>query len=213
MDDLDQPIHAIKVTLIPVDVQVAADASPPDSCDDWTNQDGVYEFKGLVTGEYILGVAIDTAPTGQHPYFASFYPGAERKKDAEPIRVRTGSNGLKTMRLRRMETATIKIHIRWEDGTPAKGGSLLFNNPKYPQTVIGDESFPIADGDGEFVVPVGFRYYARASVWCDGGKQIDMRESRPVQEVRVDAKHVPQELTFVMRSKPCKLWTPHETGK
>src|SRR5215831_12701636 len=60
----------------------------------------------------------------------------------------------------------------------------------------------------EVVLPLGFDYYATAAVQCDGGAQIRSEESRPVQKIRVDAGHIPTELTFVMPTERCKLWRP-----
>jgi hypothetical protein len=207
IDENNSPIYSIEVTLVPGSAETAYQYT--DALKAWTNKDGIYEFPGLKPGEYVLGVGIDSAPSGERPFLGSYYPGVQRKESAEPIRVEGNMHvELRPIRLRRIQTTTIKIHVKWQDGTPVERSNLLFNNPHFPQAVIGDGAPEILHGEGEFEVPLGFDYYARAGVWCDGGTKIDMRESRPVQHVRIDSQHIPQELTFIMHSEPCKFWTP-----
>lgn len=210
VDENNVPVYAIDVTLTPVGGTAAAANESSDNLKNWTEKDGSYEFVRLKPGEYILGVEARGAPTGERPFRTSYYPGTDRKESSEPVRVQGNLKiELQPLRLKRLQTATIKIHVKWEDGTPVERSNLLFHNLSFPdQGVIGDEAPQITNGEGEFVVPLGFEYYARAGVWCDGGTKIDMRESRPVQQLRIDATHIPQELTFVMHSSPCKLWTP-----
>jgi len=211
VDENNVPVHAIDVTLTPAGETAAAVNQSSDGLKDWTKKDGSYEFSHLKPGGYLLGVGTRGAPTGERPFKTSYYPGTDRKESSELICVQGNLKiELRPLHLNRLQTATIKIHVKWENGTPVERSNLLFYNPSFPdQGVIGDEAPQITNGEGEFVVPLGFEYYARAGVWCDGGTQIDMRESRPVQQLRIDATHIPQELTFVMHSAPCKLWTPH----
>jgi hypothetical protein len=212
VDENDRPIYLAKVTVFPLDSETGS--QNPGALNEWTNKDGVFEFPRLKLGEYLVGVGIDDAPTGERPFFASYYPGAEKKQFAEPVRVQGDMKiDLRPMRLRRMQTTTIKIHLKWQNGTPVEQGNLLFHNTKFSQAVIGDTAPAISNGEGEFVVPLGFDYEARAGVWCDGGDKIDVRESDPVQHLRIDSKHIPQELTFIMRSHPCKLWSPPQPVK
>lgn len=210
VDENNFPVYAIDVTLTPVGRTAPTADQSSDNLHNWTEKDGSYEFVRLKPGEYILGVGTRGAPTGERPFKTSYYPGTDRKESSESVRVQGNLKiELQPLRLKRLQTATIKIHVKWEDGTPVERSNLLFHNLSFPdQGVIGDTAPQITNGEGEFVVPLGFEYYARAGVWCDGGTKIDMRESRPVQQLRIDATHIPQELTFVMHSSPCKLWTP-----
>lgn len=210
VDENSVPVYVIDVTLTPVGEAAAADDESSDNLHNWTEKDGSYEFVRLKPGEYILGVGVRGAPTGERPFKTSYYPGTERKEFSVPIRVQGGMKiGLRPLRLKRLQTATIKIHVKWEDGTPVERSNLLFYNPSFPdQGVIGGEAPQITNGEGEFVVPLGFEYYARAVAHCDAGPKIEAQESRPVQQLRIDATHIPQELTFVIHSSPCKLWTP-----
>jgi hypothetical protein len=211
VDESNQPVYAIEVDLISADkMRAGEDERWRATHREWTGKNGDYEFSHLSPGEYFLSVGSDAAPTGKHPFAPSHYPGADRQVFSEPIRVQPSVLiELRVLRLRRLPTTSIKVHVNWLDGTPVEWSNLLFHNPSFPnQGVIGNEGLGIKDGEGEVVLPVGFDYYARAAVQCDGGAQIRSEESRPVQKIRVDASHVPTELTFVMPTGPCKLWRP-----
>lgn len=208
VDENNVPVYAIDVTLTPAGTATVDQSS--DNLKDWTEKDGSYEFVRLKPGEYILGVGTRGAPTGERPFKTSYYPGTDRKESSEPVRVQGNLKiELRPLRLKRLQTATIKIHVKWENGTPVERSNLLFHNSSFPdQGVIGDTAPQITNGEGEFVVPLGFEYYARAVAHCDAGSKIEAQESRPVQQFRIDQEHIPQELTFVIPSPPCKFWTP-----
>jgi len=200
----------IDVTLTSVGDPAPVEKESDEALKDWTKKDGTYKFAELKPGDYVLAVGAWGAPTGERPFVTSYYPGTDRRELAKTIRVQDNSQTeLPTLRLRRIPTATIKIHVKWKDGTGVERSNLLFHNPSFPnQGVIGDEAPQITNGEGEFVVPLGFEYYARAVVQCDMGTKIDARESRPVQQIRIDSDHIPQDLTFVILSESCKLWSP-----
>lgn len=95
------------------------------------------------------------------------------------------------------------------NGTPAERSNLLFHNLSYPNSaVIGDVAPFVSRGRGQIILPRGFEYYARAKVDCDAGTQIETRESRPVQRIRIDETLVPRELTFIIPGPPCIFWIP-----
>jgi len=209
LDDSGQPVYVMQVVLIPVAKAKGGEEERwQATLMDWTNKDGIYEFSRLPAGEYFLSAGADSAPTGRHPFAAIYYPGASKEKFSEPIRVVSSMRvELRTLRLQRLQTASIKIHVRWQDGTPVKWSNLLFYNPRFPQQgVIGDEAPGVKDGEGEFTAPIGFEYYARAVVNCDAGSKIASVESRPVQKIRIDRGHIPEDLTFVIPSEACKIW-------
>lgn len=211
LDDNGQPIYAIQVELIPVDKARAGDDERWFArLRDWTDQEGTYRFSRLKPEEYLLSVGSESAPTGKRPFAAIYYPGTGREKFSEPIRVHESMEvELHPLRLRRLPTVVIKVHVRWQDGTPVDRSNLLFHNTSFPyQAVIGDEAPEIGNGEGEFILPIGFQYYARAAATCDAGEQIKSEESRPVQKISLEGANIPQELTFVIPTEPCKLWRP-----
>src|ERR1051326_133963 len=211
LDDNSQPIYAIQVDLIPVDKANAGDDERWYArLRGWTGREGTYRFSQLKPGEYFLGVGTESAPTGEHPFAPIYYPGTDREKFSEPIRVHDGMQiDLLPLRLQRLPTVVVKVHVRWQDGSPVDWSNLLFHNTSFPhQAVIGDEAPGIRDGEGEFTVPTGFEYYAQAAATCDGGTQVESEESRPVQKIRFEGANIPQELTFVIPAQPCKHWSP-----
>lgn len=211
LDDNGQPIYAIRVDLIPVDKARAGDDERWYArLRDWTDQEGKYRFSQLKPGEYLLSVGSKSAPTGEHPFAAIYYPGTDLEKFSEPIRVHDSIEvELHPLRLHRLPTTVVKVHVRWQDGTPVDWSNLLFHNTSFPhQAVIGDEAPEIKDGEGEFTLPIGFEYDAQAAATCDAGAQIKSEESQPVQKIGLAEGNIPRELTFVIPTPPCTHWSP-----
>lgn len=208
IDDMGEPIQGLKVELIPADK--TGDAQWNDTKYSWSNNSGEYQFKDAPSGEYFVGIHINDAPEGKHPFATSYYPGVGTERDAE--RVYVGESGdvfLKWMRLRRIDTVTLDLKILWNDGQPVERGNLLFYNSSYPhQGVIGDVAPQFDVGRAQFTLPVGFEYYARAKVDCDAGATIKTVESRPIQQLQIDRNFRATELTFIIPAPKCPLWVP-----
>lgn len=209
VDESNSPIRGIEVELMPLDK--TGERRWYATTREWTGADGWYRFPRIDPGEYVLAVQKSGAPDGRHPFAGTYYPGVDEEVHADHIYVVTGTPlELHPLRLRKIETVTLKINVEFEDGTRPAWSNLLFHNPSFPnQGVIGDEAPGIEDGRGEFVLPVGFDYYARAKVDCDAGERIETRESRPVQRLRVRNGHAPSELKFVIPGPTCALWSPN----
>jgi hypothetical protein len=211
VDENDQPVYLIEMVLVPAEkIHAGEDELEDAELTSRTNKQGTYTFANLKPGEYFLSAGTRGAPTGDRPFFPIYYPGTDREQFSEPVRVRGSMQiEVRPLRLRRMPVAKIKAHVRWKDGTTMDWSNLLFHNPSFPhQAVIGDESIGVRNGNAEVTLPMGFDYYARAVTQCDAGARIDSRESQPVQQIRIDAEHIPAELTFVIQTEPCKPWIP-----
>ncbi|HEY6970039.1 MAG TPA: carboxypeptidase-like regulatory domain-containing protein [Candidatus Angelobacter sp.] len=208
VDPEGKPVYAIEVSLIPVNK--SNDERWYGTYRKWTNKEGRYEFKRVTPGHYVLGAHAEGAPDGKLPFATMYYPEAREEALATVLSIEKSKiSQLTLMRLRRVETAIIKVHVVWQDGSQVARSNLLFHNLSYPdQAVIGDEAPFINGGELQFVVPKGFEYYARAKVDCDAGKTIETIESRPVQRIKVADGFTPQEMTFVIPSLPCKFWEP-----
>lgn len=74
--------------------------------------------------------------------------------------------------------------------------------------MIGDVAPQVDGGKGQFTLPVGFDYDASAAVHCDAGTQIETRESRPVQQIRIADGFTLREITFMIPGVRCEVWTP-----
>jgi hypothetical protein len=208
LDESDVPVVGIQVELIPADK--TKDLQWVVTQRAWADKNGEYTFGNVQQGEYFLAVHKDDAPDEAHPFATAYYPGTADDGKADRIFVAgLARTELHPLRLRRIETVTINVHVIWDDGTPVEQSNLLFHNLSYPeQAVIGDVAPGIEAGRGQFTIPKGFEYYARAVVHCDSGPQIESRESRPVQHIKIGYGSFPQDLTFVISGSPCVFWTP-----
>jgi hypothetical protein len=173
----------------------------------WTDKKGRYSVTGLEPGKYLVGVHYYDAPNLREPFATTFYPGADAETDAEPVVVGANSRAMLTQfRLRSLPLTTVRVEVVWPDGTRPERSNLAFHNLSYPsQAVIGDVAPQIDDGTGEFTLPEGFDYDARATVQCDAGRLIESRES-PVQQIKVGGRATPKSLTFTIPGPACKLW-------
>jgi hypothetical protein len=208
LDEGDVPVLGIQVELIPADK--TEDVQWATTKHAWADKHGEYTFGNVEQGEYFLAVHKDDAPDEAHPFATAYYPGTADDGKADRIFVAgLARTELHPLRLRRIETVTINVHVIWDDGTPVERSNLLFHNLSYPdQAVIGDVGLGIEAGRGQFTIPKGFEYYARAVVQCGSGPKIESRESRPVQQIKIGYGSFPQELTFVIPGSPCVFWTP-----
>jgi len=208
VDEDDAAIRGIEVELIPV--EKTGDQRWYATQTDWTNAEGQYGFPRVEPGEYILGVQERGAPDGRHPFAGTYYPGVDAEAQADHVYAVTATKvQLHPLRLRRIDTVTVRIEVEFEDGTRPTWSNLLFHNLSFPnQAVIGDEAPGVENGKGELTLPVGFDYYAQAKVDCDGRDRIETRESPPVQRVHIETNNFPEELRFIIPGPPCLPWSP-----
>ena len=208
VDQEDTLVRGIEVELIPANK--TGDDRWYATKREWTEADGQYQFSHVDPGDYFVAALKHGAPDARHPFVGVYYPAADDELTADRVLVtEPSSTELLPMHLRRLETVTLKIKVAFEDGTSPNWSNLLFHNISYPdQAVIGDEAPGIQDGQGEFTLPKGFEYYARAKVDCDVGPKIETRESRPVRRIKVADGLTSEELTFTIPGSACKLWSP-----
>jgi hypothetical protein len=208
-DNGGKPLKGIEVEVLAADK--TGEARWYSKKGEWTDTKGRFSVNQIEPGEYLVAVHYYGAPDVRQPFATAFYPGLEAEDAAARVLVVPNSQTmLKQLRLRSLPLATIKVEVVWPDGTRPKRSNLSFHNRSYPsQAVIGDEAPQIDDGVGEFALPEGFSYFARASVQCDSGRVIETRESRPVQEIEVGAGATPRRLTFTLPGPPCELWSPN----
>lgn len=208
VDEHDTAIGGVEVRLIPLNK--TGDQQWYATQTDWTNVEGRYQFRRAEPGEYILAVQKRSAPDGRHPFAGTYYPGVDAEVQANHVYVATGTNvELHPLRLRRLETVTLRIEVEFEGGTRPGWSNLLFHNLSFPeQAVIGDEAPGVENGKGEITLPAGFDYYAQAKVDCAGSDRIKTRESQPVKKVHIENSNFPEELRFIIPGPPCSLWSP-----
>jgi hypothetical protein len=208
VDDADQPIEGIEVELISGVKNVGELLHSTKH--QWTDKDGRYQFKCAQPGEYHLAIQKRTAPDASHPFAGVYFPSADNESQADRLLITASSSiVLPPTRLRRLQTIVLNVSVVFADGTRPGRSNLLFHNVSYPeQGVIGDTAPEVREGRGQFTLPKGFEYEARAAVRCDAGAKIETRESRPVQRIRVEDESIPEQLTFTISGAACKLWSP-----
>jgi hypothetical protein len=175
-----------------------------------TDKKGEYEFINPDPGDYLVAIHKSNAPDANHPFAETYYPGTSSDAEAEHIKVKRWTHRyLRTVRLQRLKTEPVEIHVVWEDGTSPERSSLLFHNASYPnQTFIGDIAPEIKNGKGQFILPLGFTYHAQAKVDCDAVDHVESRESKLVHITSADNNMFEKELTFVIPGPACNLWQP-----
>ncbi|MGO9212068.1 MAG: carboxypeptidase-like regulatory domain-containing protein [Terriglobales bacterium] len=209
VDESDSPIGGLEVELIPV-VKTGDERWYEGTLHSWTNAQGEYRFPRVDPGEYFVAVQKRGAPDGRHPFAGAYYPGVDDESSADRVLVIASSpTELHPIRLRRVETVTLKINVAFEDGSHPAWSNLLFHNSSFPHSgIIGNEAPGVENGQGQITLPKGFEYYARAKVDCNDGPRIETRESRPIQRIMIEDGSTPEELTFVIPGPPCQLWSP-----
>lgn len=209
VDEENSPLHGISMELIPSDKTDSQRWYGTKR--EWTDQDGKYRFNAVDAGEYLVAALKHGAPDGSHPFTGVYYRDSDDEAEADHVLVTDGSTvALPPLRLRHLETATVKVKVAFADGTIPAWSNLLFHNVSYPeQAVMGDEAPGLEYGRGEITLPEGFEYDAQAKVDCDAGPRIESRESQPVQRIKIEDGYIPQELTFTIPGLACKLWTPN----
>ncbi|MGA2299641.1 MAG: carboxypeptidase-like regulatory domain-containing protein [Candidatus Acidiferrum sp.] len=208
VDESGKPISHIEVDLIPIAKTGTARFYGIRS--ERTDEQGRYNLNGVEAAEYFLAVNAFSAfgaPTAELPFATVYYPAAENESGAAPLRVaRSTPLHLPPLRLRRLELATIKINVKWSDGTRPRRSDIFFQNVLYERAV---GTLPqIDNGVGEFTLPKGFEYDASSSVDCHKGNVHESRESLPYQRIKVADGSTPAEMTFVIQGPPCVLWDP-----
>jgi hypothetical protein len=206
-DEFGTPLRGIIVEVLPA--EKVGDERWDHRESAWTDSYGNYSVGHIMPGEYLIAVHYYNAPDARRPFPTTFYPGVDAEGGAERIPVREGSPVLlKQLRLHKLRLMRITVDVLFEDGSKPESSSLLLHNPKYPnQAVIGDESLAVVGGFGEFEIPTGFSYIARAAVQCDGGSKIETRESRPVQEINAESDGAIR-LKLTIPGPACHLWRP-----
>jgi hypothetical protein len=204
--DHGEPIRGIHVEVIPLNAEVE---------DPWesghvtfTDRKGRYSFDWLEPGEYLAGVHIREAPTGNEPYMRIYYPSAENKNGATQITIKAARPAvLEAFNLRALPLTSLSVEVRWPDGSRPVRSNLQVRNEAFEQGVIGDTAPQIDNGVGAFTLPSHFEYGIRASVSCDEGPRIGQRQT-PYLHLHVADHPEPAHVVLTLPGAPCKLWQP-----
>jgi hypothetical protein len=113
-----RPPVAIRVQLIPI-LQGDVYPSPYETL---SGVDGKYEFSRIPPGRYLVAVKASDEPTPKVPYKRVYYPGVPQRDRATPIQVAEARSVLNVnfTVTAKLNPRTIKAHISWSDGSPAR---------------------------------------------------------------------------------------------
>lgn len=121
-----------------------------------TNDEGLYAFKSVPPGRYLLAVNLSQYPQPDDPtnaYPRTYYPGVARAADAGVISLGAGV-GLKghdfTLQPRRAESVVEGVVV-WDDGSPVAKAFVSFRDVTYHDPGM-DNGLPQTDERGRFTL-------------------------------------------------------------
>lgn len=107
---------------------------------------GRFEFTELTPGEYLLGVNIRQAPSGERPFRRTYFPDADSPSRSQVITLDNGEK-LKGIVLRlppRLRVRAIEGTLVWPDGRPVTKALVVFRDTPSP---TGGRSLGMANVD------------------------------------------------------------------
>lgn len=120
-----------------------------------TNAEGLYAFKSVPPGRYLLAVNLSQYPQPDDPtnaYPRTYYPGVARADAAEAVKLGEGE-GVKgrdfTLQPRRAESVVEGVVV-WDDGSPVAKASVTFRDMTYHDP--GIDNSVSADERGRFTL-------------------------------------------------------------
>lgn len=150
-----------------------------------TNAEGLYAFKSVPPGRYLLAVNLSRYPQPDDPtnaYPRTYYPGVARAADAGVISLGAGVS-LKghdfTLQPRRAESVVEGVVV-WDDGSPVAKAYVSFRDVTYHDPGA-DNGAPRADERGRFTLK-GFQGQTfLISVSSDRQFNGDLRRDGPME--------------------------------
>ena len=121
-----------------------------------TNGEGLYAFKSVPPGRYLLAVNLSQYPQPDDPtnaYPRTYYPGVTRAADAEAVKLGEGE-GVKgrdfILQPRRAESVVEGVVV-WDDGSPVAKAYVSFRDVTYHDPGM-DNGAPQTDERGRFTL-------------------------------------------------------------
>lgn len=175
-------VSGVNVTLVEAD-----DAEPEKHFARYelTNEEGVYAFKDVPPGRYLLAVNLSQYPQPDDPtnaYPRTYYPGVARASDAEAVKLGAGERVQGrdfTLQPRRAESVVEGVVV-WDDGSPVAKAFVSFRDVTYHDPVM-DNGAPRTDERGRFTLK-GFQGQTfLISVRSDRQFNGDLRRDGPME--------------------------------
>jgi hypothetical protein len=95
-----------------------------------TDENGVFEFKGIPVGNYVIVINEENEISAQHPFGTFYYPNKINRAEALEIKISAGEH-LKNLTITApttAETIIVSGALFYEDGKPAEYESIKFFN-------------------------------------------------------------------------------------
>lgn len=143
-----KPMKDICVRLLPL----GKDDSDSSDC---TNEQGRFEIAEIPEGEYVLAINKDDKPSDEEPFRRIFYPGVSDRERATTFNIRPGQTieNIDLVIPKLEETITVSGILRYSDGRPVVGESVVFTATKGNEKVNGDVQVT-TDKRGRFTMKV-----------------------------------------------------------
>jgi Carboxypeptidase regulatory-like domain len=164
-DERGSPVSGAQVEMVSVDPELRRQGWRGAST--LSDEDGKYTISGIGSGEYYLGVNIESAPTKQQPYPTSYYPNTPNVRDAMRIVVNIGPS-IQERDLRiSQKLSLVKLHgrVQMKDGKPPDledHPTVRIIAPEGYQGIENEEIQIDVDGRFEFELCEGIKYSAFA---------------------------------------------------
>ena len=137
----------------------------------YTDKDGLYEFKAIPPGRYVLGVRFDGLTSQNRPFPQLYYPSVENIDQATIVSIGEGEIVEKYDLILPLppDEHTVEGVVVWSDGKPAPNVWVEYSQIKVP---IGYGTKPDRDGRFSFKVYDGLKITMRATMEIEKGKYI-----------------------------------------
>ena len=152
------------------EVNVTSTEDVPGYLHDFTESaDEKGRFKVAVPpGTYLLGINLETPPSPDVPFAATYYPGTEDVKAAKKLSVADRQNvgGLVIRIPERLRERKVPVKVVWPDGKPVDDANVWLAEIRNPTAVVGGAvSHTIADGMFDLIGFEGIDYFLHADIY------------------------------------------------
>lgn len=154
IDEDGRLIANLKVSLISTD-KAKEQIQYTDTTWKFTDQEGLFEINELPPGTYVIGVNLDSVPSGQAPFPRTFYPGVATLRQAEKLVLGEGETiaDLSLQLPKRLATRVIEGTAFFSDGQVVTQGCVDFSDSDKTDTYRIYATGKIGE-DGRFSIRV-----------------------------------------------------------
>ncbi len=162
-----KPAANVKVDLIDVDPGYAPPPIAPEQIE--TGAHGEFSLTGLPSGRFLLGVNIENSSDYPDQTPPTYFPGVAAPKDAHVIELTPNQvkKGLVLTLLPARAFRTVRVHLRWPDGSIPNRGTI----EAWLHKGIYSTSYDLAQGTFELNLLQGVEYWLTAAALDESRKR------------------------------------------